>query len=461
MSFSRFWRKISLIGLSADEEFEKREVVLLNKLTTASIIVMLPVIPLEVMLNGWELIPYELVMYIIMGFTLVLNYYRKFLAAKVYFIVVAVTIIVIMGTMVGHGSYNEFFLIPVFILPAMLFNKKWLVLLFSFFVLAGFFGVEILQKNIPPLIELEDEVKKQFSYIFLSIIFILIYFAIYYFKNINLSYQKVLAGKNEEINEKNKEIVDSINYAKRIQDAYLPRKDLLQMFFTDSFLFFEPKDIVSGDFYWFFSPGFKKDSKDNEVFVVAADCTGHGVPGAIMSVICATALNDVIVTQKNRNTGDILDKVREHVVQILKADTEHKTKDGMDAVICKINPEKQTVQYSGAQNPLWILRKESDQIDTIKADKQPVGAYENSKPFTTHDIQLSKGDQIYFFSDGFQDQFGGDKGKKYKAANLKKLILEHRQESMSKQQEILSNEFQRWKGDLEQVDDVCVIGVRL
>ena len=281
---------------------------------------------------------------------------------------------------------------------------------------------------------------------------------VYYFKSINARFESLLSKKNDEINEKNKEIVDSINYAQRIQNAYLPRVELLNHYFPESFLLFIPKDIVSGDFYWFYN---RKISDKNEIFIVAADCTGHGVPGAIMSVICANALNDAVINQNLHDTAEIFDAVRKHIIQILKSNGQAQTKDGMDAVICKVNPETKIVQYSGAQNPLWILRKDADNIEIIKGDKQPLGAYENAHPFTSHKVQLKKGDQLYFFSDGYQDQFGGEKGKKFKAANLKKLILSVRDLAMQEQKKVLLNHFNSWKGDLEQVDDVCVIGIRV
>jgi serine phosphatase RsbU (regulator of sigma subunit) len=288
----------------------------------------------------------------------------------------------------------------------------------------------------------------------------LVFFQIYYFKDINVRFQSLLESKNDLIAEKNKEIVDSINYAKRIQDAYLPSQEVLSETFPYSFLFFEPKDIVSGDFYWFYTPK-EENSISDFSFVIAADCTGHGVPGAIMSVICCNALNDVVVKGKEYDTGKILDKVRENVVSILKTKGEDSRKDGMDVALLKINRKTRDIQYSGAHNPLWILRNDAKEIEIIKANKQPLVSFENAKPFTSHVISLNEDDKLYIFSDGFQDQFGGEKGKKFKAVNIKNIILSHRNKTMNEQQIELREAFHSWKGDLEQVDDVVMIGLKL
>lgn len=271
--------------------------------------------------------------------------------------------------------------------------------------------------------------------------------------------QKIIAEKQaQQLEEKNKEITDSINYAKRIQTAILPRLSTVKEYLNNSFVLYMPKDIVAGDFYWL-------EHKENKVFFAAADCTGHGVPGAMVSVICNNALNRSVREFNLSNPGEILDKTREFVQQEFSKSVEA-VHDGMDIALCSINTSIESkyathrkLQYAGANNPLWIVR--NNELIEIPADRQPVGKYDNSKPYTTHETVLKKGDTIYIFSDGYQDQFGGEKGKKFKSANFKKLLLEINSLSMETQKEVLKSRYEEWRGDIEQIDDVCVIGMRI
>lgn len=287
-----------------------------------------------------------------------------------------------------------------------------------------------------------------------------------------------ISEQKDIIEEKNKEIVDSINYAQRIQSAYLPPEETFHKIFKNGFVYFQPKDLVSGDFYWFYGQNNEKGEK--EVFVAAADCTGHGVPGALMSVICCNAMNETVITRQIQDTGKILDTTRDIVKKSLKSSDNSQYKDGMDISLCKINLVTRKVEFSGANNPLWIItsakeiqgatpRRYDDHPNIlweVKGDKQPIGLYEHEKPFTTHHLSLSEGDKIYMFSDGYQDQFGGEDisdskkgGKKFKSANFKKLLVSLFEHPMGQQKEELHNTFVQWKGDLEQIDDVCVIGI--
>ena len=269
-----------------------------------------------------------------------------------------------------------------------------------------------------------------------------------------------LEARNKEINfqkqlveEKNKEITDSIVYAKRIQAAILPPQKIVKQYLNQSFILYKPKDIVAGDFYWMENTG-------DTVLFAAADCTGHGVPGAMVSVICNNGLNRSVREHGLTDPGKILDKTREIVIQEFEK-SEDDVKDGMDIALCslKLSESYAKLQYAGANNPLWIVRNE--EIIEIKANKQPIGKYDNLEPYTTHTVELQKNDTIYIFSDGFADQFGGENGKKLKAANFKKLLLSIQKENMTRQKELLDDAFGQWKGELEQLDDVCVIGVRI
>lgn len=251
------------------------------------------------------------------------------------------------------------------------------------------------------------------------------------------------------VEEKNREIVDSINYAKRLQQAILPPPKMIKEILPESFILYKPKAIVAGDFYWI-------EKKDNHILFAAADCTGHGVPGAMVSVICNNALNRSLREYGYTEPGKILDKTRDIVIQEFEK-SEDEVKDGMDISLCSI--ENNILQWAGANNPLWIFRK--GEMIEYKPNKQPIGKYSNQLNFDTHKIELIKGDTIYLFTDGFADQFGGEKGKKFKAANLKNLLLSIQDKNMLSQKDIIDGVFEDWKGKYEQVDDVCLIGVRI
>lgn len=257
--------------------------------------------------------------------------------------------------------------------------------------------------------------------------------------------------QKDVLQERNKEITDSINYAKRIQSAILPPIEAIKEKLPNSFVLYRPKDIVAGDFYWMEVDG-------NTVYIAAADCTGHGVPGAMVSVICNNGLNRSVREYGAKLPGEILDKTRELVIKEFDQGGGH-VKDGMDIALCSLNGK--TLQYAGANNPLWIVRKGTNEIEEYKGSKQPIGSFDSMEAFKTHNIELAKGDSVYLFSDGFADQFGGEKGKKMKNANFKKLILSVQDKSMDEQLTELNNFFEEWMSDYEQLDDVCVIGFQV
>ncbi len=261
--------------------------------------------------------------------------------------------------------------------------------------------------------------------------------------------KEVVELAHHEVEEKNREILDSITYAKRIQSAILPPAKVVKEYLQDSFILYKPKDIVAGDFYWM-------EHIDGKVLFAAADCTGHGVPGAMVSVVCNNALNRSVREHGLTDPGKILDKTREIVIQEFEKSDEE-VKDGMDIALCLLNGTK--LEYAGAHNPLWIIRK-GELIET-KANKQPIGQFDNPEPYLTHNFDLEQGDSIYIFSDGYVDQFGGEKGKKFKAKAFRELLLSVQDKSMEEQKVIINDNFELWKGNLEQVDDVCIIGIRI
>lgn len=264
---------------------------------------------------------------------------------------------------------------------------------------------------------------------------------------------QLITDQKSALQLKNEEILSSIEYAKRIQTAILPPDRLVKSYFENSFVLYKPKDIVAGDFYWF-------ESTNDHVIFAAADCTGHGVPGAMVSVVCHNALNRAVREFGLTDPGKILDKTTQVVVQQFEK-SEESVKDGMDIALCSLSLKENVLRYAGAHNPLWIVRNNSTEIEEIKGNKQPVGKFDDLKSFDSHNINLNPGDTVYLFSDGYADQFGGENGKKFKSKALKSLIESVQNETMSKQREILERTFEQWRGELEQLDDVCVIGVRV
>ncbi len=267
--------------------------------------------------------------------------------------------------------------------------------------------------------------------------------------------------QKEEIENKNgqleilyKQVTDSILYAKRIQDAILPPDSVIKQLVPNSFVFFKPKDIVSGDFYWF-------DKKEELVYFSTVDCTGHGVPGAFMSLVGHNILKDIVTNTKLKKPADMLNKMREQVVKTLHADKDGtKAKDGMDMTLCAIDYKTLELQYAAAYNPLYIVR--NDELIEHPANKFPIGPFAgDAKDFDNNIVQLQKGDTVYLFSDGYADQFGGPKGKKFMVGNFRKLILQVSKYAIADQKQVLDKALTDWQGAHEQVDDVLLIGVKV
>jgi serine phosphatase RsbU (regulator of sigma subunit) len=263
-------------------------------------------------------------------------------------------------------------------------------------------------------------------------------------RNKKIEYQKNLIELHRT------EIVDSITYAKRLQEAILPPLDEVNENISNNFILYKPKSIVSGDFYW-------AEKLDNYYFIAAADCTGHGVPGAIVSMVCSNALNRSVIELKITDTNKILDNVRILVLDAFKKSGEE-INDGMDISLCRINKVNNEIQWSGANNPLWYFV--DNELIEIKADKQPIGSYHDPKPFIAHIMKLPINTNLYLFTDGYADQFSED-NKKMTKRRFKDILKIAHTKSMKEQELILNDYFLDWKGDTEQVDDVCVIGIQV
>ena len=275
-------------------------------------------------------------------------------------------------------------------------------------------------------------------------------------KNIIVEEQKHVVEKQKElVEEKHKEITDSINYAERIQRSFLATKSLLDENLKDYFVLFQPKDVVSGDFYW------ATKLQNNQFALVTADSTGHGVPGAIMSILNITCLEKAVQEEKLIEPGDILNHARLNIIDRLKKDgSAEGGKDGMDASLVCFDFANKKLNYAAANNPVWIVRQ--NEILEFAPDKMPVGKHDRQHvSFTSNQVDLKTGDVVYTLTDGMPDQFGGEKGKKFMYKKLKELLISIASDPMYLQKEKLNKAFFDWKGDLEQVDDVCVIGVRV
>ncbi len=303
--------------------------------------------------------------------------------------------------------------------------------------------------------------------LFLLIIYVAIQVSIYRLRKKNEKLEQVIRQRTAEIRAKNielerqqKEITDSIQYAQRIQNAVLPSEDHIRKHLSEYFILLKPRNIVSGDFYWLSDDG-------NRIIIIAADCTGHGVPGAFMSMLGVSLLNKIVLEEKIVEADKILNHLRNNVITSMQqSGKEGETKDGMDIALCVIDLENKKMQFAGAHNPLYMIR--SDQLIETKADRMPVAFYEKISDFTSHEIILQSGDTFYMFSDGFADQFGGPEGKKFKYKAFKELLINIQDKPMQEQRSILDETLEKWKEGptpegkpYDQVDDILVVGVRI
>lgn len=306
------------------------------------------------------------------------------------------------------------------------------------------------------------------------IVVVLLFFTIFIYVRTRKLNQTIKEQKEEvelkslRLEEALKSIHDSLEYSKMIQGSMLPPRSDFQKAFSEHFILYKPKDIVSGDFYWF-------HQFEDRIVVAVADCTGHGVPGAMVSMVCHEALNKILLEKKETDPGRILDGVRDIIVQTFKRN-EHSMSDGMDIALISIQGNK--LKYAGAYNNLWVFRNKQAALPEatemkritaleqcglieLKASKQPVGHFHQMNSFTTQELDLGEEDKIYLMSDGYADQFGGDKGKKLKASNLKTILANAYHLKLEDQETHLNNIFNEWKGELEQLDDICLMGLKV
>ena len=304
--------------------------------------------------------------------------------------------------------------------------------------------------------------QKRLNYLIVTGLALSLLFAFYIFKSLKKQRQAntIISRQKEEVHhqkeiveEKQKEILDSIHYAKRIQRAVITSDDYLNQNLSDYFVFYQPKDIVSGDFYWALQLGKK-------FYIATADCTGHGVPGAFMSLLNISILNEVLMEKHILRPDLILNEARTDIIKALNPKGSEESKDGMDCILACFDFENSRLTYAAANNAFYIVR--NGELIICKADKMPVGkSPRDTEPFNLQEVNLESGDVIYMLTDGLPDQFGGIKGKKFKYKQLEELLLAQAQKPMLEQRKILEKSFYDWKGNLEQVDDVLLIGIRI
>lgn len=451
-NFKIFWENVSRIGLREGEDALKfREVILLNRILVVMFGIMICYIPAEIYLNGVKMVPAVLLMLVLAMLTLVFNYYRLFRLGHFYLYSVTTVFIIVMGLVVGKTVANYVILIPVVLLATILFKTK-AERIMMFLITVALYLVQVkLFTVVEPIADISEENQSAFAIIFFILAMLFTFVTGFYFLGINKEYENIIVLQKENLEVKNKEITDSITYAKRIQTAILPPDSTIKKYLKDNFILYLPKDVVAGDFYWL-------EHMNGIVLFAAADCTGHGVPGAMVSVVCNNALNRSVREEGLTDPGKILDRTREIIIHEFGKSNED-VKDGMDISLCALSTKTLELKWAGANNPLWYVR--NSELLEIKPDKQPIGQYLSSNPFTTHTIKLQVDDVLYVATDGYQDQFGGEKGKKFKASHLKQLLVSLHSKPLEKQKEEIATSFTKWKGKNEQVDDVCIIGVKI
>lgn len=410
-----------------------------------------------------------LVFVVIVGISILISYRIKDHRLLIYAELICITFIpVLMQWSIGSMDESGVVITWCFMGPigAIIFLTKrhaifWMLLFLIIVSISAAFEPKLLGYATP----VSDKTRALFYIMNLGASSLIVFAAAFYFVN-ELIKQKL---KNAELlkitREKNEQILDSITYARRIQSAILPQDHQISESLPDHFILYKPKDIVSGDFYWM------KQINDQTI-IAAVDCTGHGVPGAFMSMLGMAFLNEIVKKEKVKKASDILNELRLHIKTALHQEGKvGEAKDGMDIALCIIDHKNMKIQYAGAYNPLYLIRKNSAEFELIekKADKMPIGIHiKESESFTNHDFVVKKSDTIYLFSDGFHDQFGGKENKKFMTKNFKKLLLEIQVKTMTDQKKILDKTIEEWKNipdkngnPHDQLDDILVIGVRL
>jgi serine phosphatase RsbU (regulator of sigma subunit) len=446
------WRKVTVSGLRYGETPHDRKCILLiNRMSMLNTLLMILFSILGPIVKMYEVLYFSVPFAIAFALPPYLNKLKLLEFSRLYFSVLP--LIFLIGVCIHNGAElgDKYFILTTATIPILIFREKWIIYLLFFINVVMYFFIVWYQSHYPPSNFIPEYIQKEYSSFSILSVFGIIFFVVLYFRSDSEDYEQELEGKNFVISQKNAEIIDSITYAKRLQEAILPPIEEITAHVPESFVLYKPKDIVAGDFYF-------AEHKGDHFVIAAADCTGHGVPGAMVSVVCSNALNRAVMEFGITDPGKILDKVTELILETFKK-SHTDVKDGMDISLCVFNFKQNEVKWAGANNPLWFVK--DGQLQEIVATKQPVGKSDFYKPFMTHTLSLNKGDLLYLFTDGYADQFGGPKGKKFKYKQLSDLLAENCQKPLIIQYEILNSAFDKWRGIHEQIDDVCIIGIRV
>ena len=447
----KLWDFVSDLGYSTDLAHEEaRRVKLLSRLNFITLLALLFYFIVNLSTGILIFLPLLAVTMLFLTTNLFLLSKKIYAPAK-HFSVFSIALCVSFFILFNGDSFSEAFYIPLAAMPLIIFKERKNAVSYLIAVLVLIVALKLAQAVTVPLVKLSSAEMLLFKILNVTSSALITYFITFYFKAANEEYESALIEMNELVSEKNKEITDSIEYARHIQNGILPSAHIINTCLPDSFIYYKPKDIVAGDFYWL-------EQKGAYVIFAACDCTGHGVPGAMVSVVCSNALNRAVKEFNLLQPGEILNKVRELVVETFEKG-EHVVKDGMDMSVCTWNQSSNELLWAGANNPLWYIQNK--QLQILAPDKQAIGQTDNPKPFTTHKVQVNKGDLVFVFTDGYADQFGGDKGKKFKYKPLQEILIANSDKKPQEQKQILSGVFDAWRGTLEQIDDVLIMGIRV
>lgn len=449
-----FWEKIGNIGSHpSDTEEELKQIRLINHLTFLVFIVNLGYVPLMMTIGfitqAWIMLVVSLVFPVGYIFSS-LRYFRA--AAVLLFLLVMGNVsftAVVCGDIAG-----EYLLLPVGIVGFIAMKSMRESLVLYIVNLLCFVAVLVLKQQVEPWYEVPEENRTFLYYTDLVMTFVASAMAMVNFKSVLGRYERTTLTQRKQIEVRNKEILDSIQYAKRIQYTLLANREILERHLPEHFILFRPKDVVSGDFYW-------AASVEDRFYLAICDSTGHGVPGAFMSLLNISFLNEAVNERRIREPDAILNYVRVRLKEALKGEnTEESRKDGMDGVLLCFSEGKKELSFACAQSPMILIRKGA--VTRFPADRMPVGTSPlDTVPFTRQSMTPQAGDMIYLFTDGYADQFGGEKGKKYRVKNLLERLTHLTDKPMEEQRRLLEEDIERWRGDLDQVDDICVAGIRL
>lgn len=452
-------KKILNIGISSkNDESLNRKIKLSNLIVFFVSIACLSYVPMHLYFELYHLMTITFAITVISVVCYVLQDRKKHVLGFTILTFSMIALFNIISMTFGLVANIHFFMLCICMTSIVFFDEARLRIFAISLTLLSFFSLLVFLPNKTELtlasakLEAVMEIYGYFNY-FIMFAFTTVFFTS--FVKQNSSFQKKILTQNSVLEHKNNQITDSLKYAKHIQDAILPSLNTVKEYLEESFIVYKPKDIVAGDFYWIHA------KNNGEILFAAADSTGHGVPGAMVSVVCTNAMNQAVKEFGLTDPGQILDKVRELVSASFQASDTDEIRDGMDISLCLIDKDKRLLKWAGANNPLWIIRENSDELEVIKPDKQSVSKTDLPKPFTTHTVQLNSGDCFYLFTDGYADQFGGSAAKKYMQKRIKKLLLSIYKKTMSSQKKLITDNLLHWMGNLEQVDDICFIGVKL